>query len=593
MIIQIQMNIRNKIVVMVVTLCTVLTIILLGFYAYTIVQMDKNAIKELNTTLRSGFDTLIKSEVQTAVSIANGFYNQAKKGEITLAEAKKRSADAIREIRFANDMYFWVDTKDGTNVVLYGNKNVEGKNRFNAVDAKGKSFIKDIINAAVSNPAGGFTEYWFPKLGQTNPLPKRGYSIYFEPFDWVIGTGEYIDDINTIVEAKEKELQKELITNIIIISIVGMAIIIIAVFIGRSVAKPIQKLSEMVERTAQFDLAFDSQLDNIKNINDHTGVLKYIAAMRQKLREIVSDVQKQAYDLSGNAAHLSQSTGETVISVEGVARTIQELAGNAAVQRNEASQCMQQLGELNEKIEMLIDDSDVMGTYIEQTKSVNSESIEILGQMQDKFKTNHTMSIQIADNIKELSEKSDSIGSIVLVIQSISHQINLLALNAAIEAARAGEVGRGFAVVAEEIRKLAEQTDSSITQIKKIVSDIQTDIKNTNTSVENSKVIVEEMNEAALAVEKTFDDTASSLDSIIDKIEGVIVHLRAVNEYKQNVTRTVDEITSVIQKNSVATEGISASTEEQTVTLDNIAQMSSNLKEVAEKLEMSIKIFKI
>lgn len=136
----------------------------------------------------SAQDLLIRSQVQTAISMLETISVKQQHGELTLEQAKQLGADLLRGLHFGRDGYFWADTTDGVNVVLYGS-DVEGKNRLEAKDIKGKPFIKDFI--ATAKAGGGFVNYWFPKRGRTTPLAKRSYVELFEPFGWVVGTGYY------------------------------------------------------------------------------------------------------------------------------------------------------------------------------------------------------------------------------------------------------------------------------------------------------------------------------------------------------------------------------------------------------------------
>jgi len=134
-------------------------------------------------------DVLIKCEVETAVSMLQAIYAKHQQGEMTLEMARKLGADLLRELRYGTDGYFWADTKEGVNVVLYGRKDVEGKNRLEDKDAKGIYYVKEFL--AKGKAGGGFIEYSFPKKGQTTAQPKRSYVMPFEPFGWVVGTGYY------------------------------------------------------------------------------------------------------------------------------------------------------------------------------------------------------------------------------------------------------------------------------------------------------------------------------------------------------------------------------------------------------------------
>lgn len=133
-------------------------------------------------------DLLIKNEVETAVSMLKAVYKKHEAGEMTLEQAKKLGADLLRDLRYGTEGYFWADTKEGVNVVLYGRKDIEGKNRLEAQDEHGTYYIKEFIKKA---DAGGYVEYWFTKKGKTEAEPKRSYIMIFKPFGWIVGTGYY------------------------------------------------------------------------------------------------------------------------------------------------------------------------------------------------------------------------------------------------------------------------------------------------------------------------------------------------------------------------------------------------------------------
>lgn len=134
-------------------------------------------------------DYLIKCEVETAVSMLKAIYAKHENGDMSLEEAKKLGADLLRELRYGENGYFWADTFEGVNLVLYGRKDVEGKNRLEAKDEHGIFYIKNILK--IGKAGGGYTEYWFTKKGESEAQPKRSYVQQFEPFQWVLGTGYY------------------------------------------------------------------------------------------------------------------------------------------------------------------------------------------------------------------------------------------------------------------------------------------------------------------------------------------------------------------------------------------------------------------
>jgi len=138
-----------------------------------------------NTTM----DRLIKSEVETAVSMLAAVYALHEEGEISLEEAEKLGAFLLRELRYGSEGYFWADTEAGVNVVLYGRKDVEGHNRLEAADPHGVHYVKEFIR--IAGEGGGYLDYAFEKKGHHTPQPKRSYVLAFEPFGWVVGSGYY------------------------------------------------------------------------------------------------------------------------------------------------------------------------------------------------------------------------------------------------------------------------------------------------------------------------------------------------------------------------------------------------------------------
>lgn len=137
----------------------------------------------------SANDMMIQSEVETAISMLQAIYEKHQKGEMTMEQAKKFGADLLRKLRYGADGYFWADTEEGINVVLYGKKDVEGRNRLEDKDQKGTFYVKEFIGKAQAG--GGYMEYWFPMRGDSTAKPKKSYTMLFKPFGWVVGTGYY------------------------------------------------------------------------------------------------------------------------------------------------------------------------------------------------------------------------------------------------------------------------------------------------------------------------------------------------------------------------------------------------------------------
>ena len=165
-------------------LITVFAVLLNVGFLYLPTNVQAGKLEKL-----SAQDILIKSEVETAVSMLQAIFTKHQQREMTLKEAKKLGADLLRELRYGTEGYFWADTTEGVNVVLYGKKDIEGKNRLEAKDKHGTFYIKELL--AKGKAGGGYVEYWFPKKSETITQSKRSYGLLFKPFGWVVGSGYY------------------------------------------------------------------------------------------------------------------------------------------------------------------------------------------------------------------------------------------------------------------------------------------------------------------------------------------------------------------------------------------------------------------
>ncbi len=239
----------------------------------SIYRMEKQKdlfLLTMEQEIRTEFDQKIKEQVDCALSVLQSVYNAHLDGVYSKDEAEKIGLDTLRNMRYGEDGYFWADKTDGTCVVLLG-KDTEGTNRADAKDANGFGFIQAIKEQAMNG--GGYTDFVFPKPGETDPSPKRGYSAYFAAFDLVLGTGnytDYIDDYiveqNAIVQAG---IQKSIFGLLIIILICVAVSCSLGIYIVLSIVRPIGKLNKITQALAEGNLDAEVDIDS----NDEVGLL--------------------------------------------------------------------------------------------------------------------------------------------------------------------------------------------------------------------------------------------------------------------------------------------------------------------------------
>ncbi|AVQ46408.1 methyl-accepting chemotaxis protein [Clostridium botulinum] len=580
-------KISTKIAIMAILISTITAFCIGGFSIYQLFSTKDKVLENQRKIMVQSYDLGIQNEVESAISVLEGINKRYQKGELKLQEAKKLGADLLRDMRYGKEGYFWADTLEGINVVLLG-KDTEGKSRLEMQDAKGKYLIKEIIENG-KKEEGGFTDYYFPKEGGSEALPKRSYSKLFKPFDWVIGTGNYIDTIDKIILTEQKSLEKQIfnkITFLLIMMVVMLSLAITAgITLGKKISSPILHITKLVEKTANFDLVDDENFNNILKFKDETGVIgQAVVDLREQLRHIFESVKDNSNLLLSNSQILSQSSETTADSIEAVGKTLEELAKGSVDQAKNSQIIVESLSGFSEELNGVVDTANKVKDFSKETEKENIKGRDSIDILNKKFVENKTALFMVGQNVNELWTKSNSIGEIVVKIQNIAEQTNLLALNAAIEAARAGEAGKGFAVVAEEVRKLSEQVEESTREISQEIQEIQKKVNDSKNSMNESENIILEVNNAVEDTKKVFNTIEHSTKNTIDQITNLYDNITRVSKDKDNILESIHSISAISEESAAGLEEVSASTQEQTQIADSTMEAAETLKEVVLNL---------
>ncbi|WP_306604349.1 methyl-accepting chemotaxis protein [Azonexus sp.] len=492
--------------------------------------------------------------VEVAKGILEHHHKLATSGLLSTEAAQKAARDSLRDLRYGDKDYFFIIDTAGNYIMLGVNPAAEGQNRIETKDANGKFLVRELI--ATAQGGGGFVEYDYPRAGQEKAEPKLSYATLFGAWNWVIGTGIYIDDIDQKYKKSAVMLGG--------ISLVLLTILVLfGYLVGSSVLRQLggepKEATEIMERVASGDLT--------ASISQAApgSLLHALGGMVTSLRQMVGEINKDANHLVDNAEKIALASDDVA---------------SAAEQQSDATSAMAAA------IEELTVSSNHISDSARDTSQDSIAAVELSGQGSARVDQASQAIQQISDTVSDassrihaLEERARQVSSIANVIKDIAGQTNLLALNAAIEAARAGEQGRGFAVVADEVRKLAERTSLATTEIEQMIVGIQSDTVGA----------VEAMNAALPEVQQGVELAASASESLRAIEEGARRTLSRIGEVADATKEQSSASTSIAQR----VEQIANMVEQTTDTIRGTAATAHQLQDIAVSLKQLISRFKV
>ena len=594
-------SIKSKLVAVIAGVSIATALCVGGFFIFSQIEANHAQLNHFRDNLEANVESGLKGETQVAYSILEEYYKRQQSGELSQEQAQQQAAAAIRDLRYDNgNGYFFVDTTEGINVVLLG-KDTEGKSRINAVDPNGKHYIQEIIKNGME-AEGGFTDLMFAKPNTTEPLPKRNYSICFKPWNWVIGTGIWIDQIDGQVAQEQALLEEELHTDIMValgvMLVLQILFVAFAFYVGNQIARPIQLAARRLKMLGEGDFREHAEDKEAAAAmlarDDEMGLMAHaMMDMRIRLTALMQQIVSTAEYLAAASEELTSTSEQAAQVSKSVADSVMNVAGSCSEQFTQVETASGNVTNLTAHMEEFSATIRETTQKVQDTNQLAEEGKANVGGAVSNMETIDATVTHIADVIEQLGEKSQQIGVIIDTISSIAEQTNLLALNAAIEAARAGEHGRGFAVVAEEVRKLAEQSQTSAGEIANVVVGIQQDTAN---AVKAVKEGVEQVKSGTGAVKEagaSFESIAQMVSVVANNADTMESAVGTLADSTMKINEAIEQINAMSRNVASEAETVSASTEEETASMLEIADASRKLAEQAQDLQNALSKFKL
>jgi methyl-accepting chemotaxis protein len=370
---------------------------------------------------------------ELALSVVKTFGDQVAAGSMPVAEAQKRAMDSIRNMRYGEGGYFAIFNSNGTILMNPIQPELNDKDARDYKDSNGIYYIRETV--AVSKRDGsGFTAFSFAKPGTAEAAPKIAYEETYQPWDWIVLTGVYIDDLDA---AFRSTLYQSLGIFLVLAGALSAVVMLLNRGILRSLGGEPSYAAEIANQIARNDLTAEVKTAP----DDRSSLLFSMKRMQEQLTQTIGTIKISA-DSIATATHqiaagnqdLSQRTEEQAASLQETAASMEQLTSTVNQNADNASQANQ---------------------LAAQAARVAEEGGAVVSR--------------VVETMDGINASSDKIANIVGIIEGIAFQTNILALNAAVEAARAGEQGRGFAVVASEVRSLAQRSSAASKEIKELI----------------------------------------------------------------------------------------------------------------------------
>jgi len=417
-------------------------------------------------------------------------------GEMTKKEAKERFISTLEGFADSSLYVFAYNGKGDLLANLTSSRDKIGQNFYDLKDVNGVPIVKVLLEKAKSGDRTP-TYYHWVKPGINKVTEKVSYSAYVKEFDMMIGSGSYMDEIESEYYSEVKKASAETLIAVLILSL-------IVYLIASGIVNPINHLIKVMNNMAKEDYndVIDTKReDEIGKMNIALDSFK-ISLLNSKALE--EQQRKDEQEKLEKAAFVGDATKKVSDAVFEIDEHITGISSSAS-----------ELSSTLEDIARKVDDTS------EMTRLAESEA--------EKG----------AATVQGLNQNSEKIGDVVKLIQSIADKTNLLALNASIEAARAGEEGRGFAVVAEEVKKLAQQTREATDGISDQVKQVQAGSSSSVKAIENINEQITAINNFAQELVLSISEQKEATNDISNRMEHASSGSKFVSDKMKEIVENV------------------------------------------------------
>ncbi|GGQ75258.1 methyl-accepting chemotaxis protein [Couchioplanes azureus] len=416
--------------------------------------------------------------VETAIGVVDSYVAREATGELTREQAQRQAAAAVKVLRYDTGNYFWINDMTPKMVMHPVKPELDGTDLSDDADPHGKHLFVEMVDV-VKNRKAGFVEYGWAKPGEKDAQPKIAYVQGVPQWGWVVGSGVWVDDIDTAAWAAARGQA--------LAGGIGLALLIVVAWRSvRRIGTALGAVRRTLERVAAGDLTARVQLTGN---DDLARMARAVDTAVANNRDVIHQLHAAAETLSANSTQLEAASAEITEVTAGTAGQAQSM--------NDAADAM------TDQVTTMASGAEEMHASIAEIARNAAEAAVIASDAV-------TVATDATHSISRLGTSSTEIGNVIALIDSIAKQTNLLALNATIEAARAGEQGKGFAVVATEVKDLANETAKATAQVVDRITAIQDDTGAAVRAIERITEVIERINDYQTTIAAAVEEQAAT-----------------------------------------------------------------------------------
>ncbi len=497
------MTIRAKILLSAIVSMIVLVGSVSAFMAYRLHAIGIQDVERFRQEAMSRQIAAVREQVETATSILKPYADSADTPAL-----RERAKEILSRIRFGTSGYVFAYDYDGNCQVLPTKTAWLGTNRIGEKDKQGRSYVADLVGAA--KRGGDTTRYSFDKPGTKILADKIGYAMGFEPWKWMVGTGVYVDDIDSMVALHRREVSsrtRTVILGTILLALVAMGVVSAATVVAlRKALAPLDALQDGMAKAASGDADLRRRLDVLHD--DEVGkVSTSFNAFMASLQGTVSQVGNTPRTLSATTEELSTMSSAMAGESSNLAAGSREVAGLIQQASSSLGGVASSASTATASVSTLAAAIEEMNASLREVARTGQQELQCASKARER-------AIVTKAAMAKLDEVIDGVGGILEAIEQIADQTKLLALNATIEAARAGEAGKGFAVVAGEVKQLAQQTASATSEIQQRIAMMREGEQQAMSAFADVEQVIDEVHQMSQVVGSAVEEQSATVGEI-------------------------------------------------------------------------------